>query len=121
MSIKLIITLCLMIFFSLFTGAYVKGWIFLYQFELGLFQPFLTGRRIGYGMLSIFILLSHILIVLLPFYIKKKNFKILLYIAPFIFILSFSIISGIIFLLLIPFIICWIISLYLSNKLRNLN
>jgi len=97
MKTKLIISLCLMIFFSLFTGAYLKNWIFLYQFELKLFQPFLTGTRIYYGIISIIIVIAHLVIFFLPIYINGKYFKQLLYFAPPIFILGFSIISGLIF------------------------
>lgn len=122
MKNKLIITLVLLTLSSLFVGVPIKGWVFLYEFEFNLFYPkFLTGEKI-YLILKLIILPVHILIILLPLLIGNKNFRILLYLLPPLFVLAFSLMSGLIFIILIPFIIIWIISLASAqNYFRNMH
>lgn len=115
----LIFVLLLMILSSLFTGVSIKGWIFLYEFELDLFKSlFMPKSQFVIALLAIFIITSHLVVCLLPFLTNNCNFKKLLIIAPIVFVGSFSIVSGLIFLLLIPFIFFWLIAL-LVNRLTT--
>lgn len=115
----LIFVLLLMILCSLFTGVYIKGWAFLYQFELELFKSlFMPNGQFVIALLAIFIVTSHLVVFALPFLTNNRNFKKLLIIAPIVFVGSFSIVFGLIFLLLIPFIFFWLIAL-LTNRLTT--
>ncbi|WP_379091945.1 hypothetical protein [Pedobacter sp. UC225_65] len=113
----LIFVLLLMILSSLFTEASIKGWIFLYEFELDLFKSlFMPKSKFVIALLAIFIITSHLVVCLLPFLTNNRNFKRLLIIAPMVFVGSFSIVSGLIFLLLIPFIFFWLIALLVNRN-----
>ncbi len=118
MKMKLKIALFLMILSSLFVGINIKGWVFLYEFEIGLFKPLLIGNQYGYAVVSVLVVLSHVLIFCLPFLTQNRHFKKILIVVPIIFAGSFSITSGAVFFLLIPFIIFWIIALYFNKSTK---
>ncbi|KQC01338.1 hypothetical protein [Pedobacter sp. Hv1] len=117
-QITLIILLVMMILSSLFTGADIKGWIFLYEFELEIFDPVVAGQY-GYALLKILIGLSHLVILILPFLIKTRLFTKLLIIAPLIFIVAHTIALGLIFFLLIPFLIFWLMAIDVNKKMQH--
>lgn len=99
-------------------GAPIKGWISLFQFEILVFLSFSKEIKYmhAYQLLVIIIGISHFAVLCLPFIINKNYFKKALLIAPPIFILSFSVISGLIFIVLIPFVLLWLIALKIGNK-----
>jgi hypothetical protein len=116
---KLIVALLLMIVSSIFSGAVVKEWYFLYEFELELFDPLVRNGQYIYAFITITIAICHVIIFSLPLLTRKRYFKWLLIIAPLIIIILFTVVSGLIFFLLIPFIICWIIAMAQQRKLTK--
>ena len=110
--------LAVMVISSLITGAPFKGWIPLIAFEILIFFPFLKegSYKYAYALLKLIILVSHLITIYLPFMIGKKYFKLALYIAPPVFVAAFSIVSGLITIILIPFILLWIYNLVLMQK-----
>lgn len=106
----------MMILSSLFTGADIKGWMFLYEFELELLDPIIMNGQYGYAILIVLILLAHAIILVLPFLTKSKWFTRLLIAAPLTFIAAYTIASGLIFILLIPFLIFWLMAIAENRK-----
>ncbi|GEM_PF-2134329 len=111
----LIFVLLLMIISSLFTGASIKGWVFLYEFELELFEPLVPNGQYAFALVTILVVISHLVVLLLPLLTKNRNFNKLLIVAPIVFVGCFSIVSGLVFLLLIPFIFFWLIALLVDR------
>jgi len=113
--------LAVMVNSSLITGAPIKGWIPLIAFEILTFFPFLkeSSYQYAYALLKLIILVSHLITIYLPFMIGKKYFKLALNIAPPVFVAAFSIVSGLITIILIPFILLWIYNLVLMRKFER--
>ncbi|RNL54725.1 hypothetical protein D7004_06245 [Pedobacter jejuensis] len=115
-EIKIIILLTIMILVSLFSGIPInKNWSFVYQFEF-LDFPKLHETSIVDTIIWCTMLLSHIGIIVLPFCIKNKFFKKMLWYFPLTFLLSFLILEAGFFILLIPFMIIWLIALNVSKE-----
>lgn len=99
-----------------------KGWISLFGAEFtGPIYLIKTGRMELYTLIVwIPLLITHFVVVSLPFLTQKSYFRDLLVIAPASFILIYIAYAsiGIVFLL-IPFIILWIGALIMQNKVYN--
>jgi hypothetical protein len=116
------ILLILMIFLSLFVGISINGvWSSLYNFEFPSVinmikaETFTNVKIIEWTLL----LATHLVIVSLPFLIKKKYFRDLLIIAPALFVLLYFIVGGAMGLFLIPFIIVWTIAVFQNGKIQK--
>ncbi|MFC3560833.1 hypothetical protein [Pedobacter jamesrossensis] len=111
------IFLFLMILASVFSGVKLKEWAFLFQFEFIDFPTGMIGKADSWDILKwIILLISHAIIFSLPFRTSSKSFKNNLIFFPAVFIVVFSLFSLGFLLLLIPFILFWLISLYLTKK-----
>lgn len=110
------VLLIAMIIASIFTGAPIKGWVFLYEFELELLDPLVPDGQYIYGMATIFALTSHLIIFAFPFILQKRSFKHFIIFTPLVYVLSLSFISGLITLILIPFILFWIAAMIIYFK-----
>ncbi|WP_231424239.1 MULTISPECIES: hypothetical protein [Pedobacter] len=113
---KTIILLILMVLLSLFSGISINGnWGFIYQFE---FIDFLQLRKTGIKDFLIWgiIIVSHIGIISLPFLANNSNFKKMLFYFPLVYLLGYLFIEAGFFILLIPFMILWIVTIIYHRK-----
>ena len=108
---SIILWLILMILLSLFAGAPAdRGWSFIYQFEIIGFLQFLGTSALAY-FFQVIILLAHVGIFSLPFFINKGFFRKMLFYFPLVYILGYAVAAYAVLLVLIPFIIVWLIIL----------
>lgn len=107
-----------MILSSFFVGANLKGWIFLYEIEIGLFNRLLLDYKNSYALLSFLVALTHLVIICLPLMTGSKYFKKILLFAPPFYVILFTTIAGVVFFLLLPFMFLWAIALYTSGYLN---
>lgn len=114
---NLIVLLILIILLSFIGGIPINGkWVFLYQFELVDF-PVMIPHAQWYEVLAwVGIILSHFVIILLPFITQRSYFRKLLISAPSVFLICYVASSSFFFILLIPFIICWSIALKITSS-----
>jgi len=113
---KTIILLVLMILLSLFSGISInRNWGFIYQFE---FIDFLQLRERGFKDFLIWgiVILSHIGIISLPFLVNSIYFKKMLLYFPLIYLLGYLFLEAGFFMLLIPFMIVWIVTMVYHRK-----
>lgn len=121
----LFITLAIL---SLFSGIAINGqWALPYQLTfISLPEIFLLNIKnkssfdFPIFIIWIFMFISHIIILLLPFIkIKSRYLKPLLVYAPAVFLLSQFLVISIFAILFIPFILIWIILLFNYKKTLN--
>ena len=118
MKSNLTFLLILLILSSLFTGAHLKGWVSLFEFEIMMFFSLSNNSSVKfvYEALGMIIGISHICVIALPFIVDKSYFKKMLMIAPPLYVASFSVISWYLILVLMPFIVIWLFALRLAIK-----
>ena len=105
-----------MILLSLFSGISInRNWGFIYQFE---FIDFLQLRERGFKDFLIWgiVILSHIGIISLPFLVNSIYFKKMLLYFPLIYLLGYLFLEAGFFMLLIPFMIVWIVTMVYHRK-----
>lgn len=117
--------LTLLVILSLFTGLSINGlFVFLYHYAF-IAIPEILILSIKRGSCSLNLLryihwiltvFSHITIVLLPFMYYKSNSRRVLIIFPLIFLVLQLWLLNIFGFVLIPFVVVWIVVLYLSRK-----
>ncbi|QNR83023.1 hypothetical protein H9N25_13660 [Pedobacter riviphilus] len=113
---KTIILLVLMILLSLFSGISInRNWGFIYQFE---FIDFLQLREREFKDYLIWgiIIVSHVGIISLPFLVKTSYFKKVLLYFPLVYLLGYLLLEAGFFMLLIPFMIVWIVTIVYHRK-----
>jgi hypothetical protein len=112
----------LMILSSLFMAIKVKdNWGFLFAFEFYGFLEMAPRLGVDKFVCWIFLLLSHAIVFLLPFIVRKDYYSTALIYAPIIFVVAYSWLNFAFFFMLLPFIFFWIISLFLLKEVKNKN
>src|ERR1700744_850516 len=116
---NVVLLLSLMIFFSIIMGIISNyGWFSIYNSEFS--APIYSLRKGLFSWYEIVawlcLIIIHISLLLLPFFINKKYFRSLLIWEPLLFILFFSIVQPYIILLLIPFLVSWLWALGITKK-----
>ncbi|MET0572246.1 MAG: hypothetical protein ABWZ79_12530, partial [Pedobacter agri] len=62
------------------------------------------------------IILSHIGIIILPFLVNNNNFKKMLFYFPLVYLLGYLLLEAGFFILLTPFMIFWIVTIFYHRK-----
>ncbi|KQB99795.1 hypothetical protein AQF98_14855 [Pedobacter sp. Hv1] len=103
-------------------GVKIKGsWGFLFAFEFYGFLEVAPRLGIDKFVYWIFLLLSHGIVFLLPFMVRKSYYSTALIYAPIVFVVAYSLLNFAFFFMLLPFIFFWIISLFLLKDVKNEN
>ncbi|WP_374951272.1 hypothetical protein [Mucilaginibacter sp.] len=114
--------LMLLIIFSLLIGIPInggeKGWISIYGVEVSAPMSLLkAGLMTNFEFITwILLLITHMSIFSLPFITKSKHFKKALYFFPTSYLILFLLVGNVAILLLLPFIITWIIVMFIANE-----
>jgi hypothetical protein len=111
--------LVLLIFLSLFALVPTNGTSnSLYLFE---YSSMISIGRLHFAetVIMIMLLISHLFIFLLPFLTNNKSFYAILTLAPIIFVLLYFMADIFMAFDLIPFIILWIICLFIRKEFRS--
>lgn len=90
-----------------------KGWVHIYDAELGLFTWTLLGpqKHVWLNVILVFQLITHIALFALPFLTRHKRFFTLLVGIPLLYLLLQAVTFYVFLILLIPFIILWALAL----------
>jgi hypothetical protein len=121
---KIIPFLICMTVFSCFAGMSINNnWFFTYQFELYDYPDVILARRSNIRDISLWLVLvlSHLGIVLLPFFTRQHSFRKLLLYLPTIYLIAYFLLRPEFLLLLIPFIIIWLLALRRERKLARIS
>ncbi|SFA41222.1 hypothetical protein SAMN04488511_102273 [Pedobacter suwonensis] len=119
---KISILLFGMIFLSLFVGIPINhNWSFVFQYEFIDFPMMLRLYDVSNREIIswIVVLLSHVGIISLPFFLKRVYFRKMLFYFPFFFLIGFLMLRMEFLFLLLPFLIVWLITLRTEKKIRN--
>ena len=119
---KIIPFLIGMTIFSCFAGMSInRNWFFTYQFELFDYPEIILANRSNIRDISLWMILvlSHLGIVLLPFFKRYHSFRKLLLYLPISYLAAYFLLRPEFLFLLIPFIILWLLSLRRERKLRR--
>lgn len=107
-----------MILLSLFMGISINGmWAILYRFEFFVFFELPNKKPMDFIIWSI-VVLSHFGVLTLPFFVENRLFKKLLLYFPMIYLLGYLVLEAGHFILLLPFMVVWIITLINARKLK---
>ncbi len=116
------VLLIIMIAFSLFFGITINGQkniLYIYEFNSN-FEMLKAGTLSSLNIiLWCMLLITHSVILSLPFLTRKQYFKKLMIGAPLIFVVLYTIPSPLYILLLLPFIFTWIICLIVYFKMSK--
>lgn len=115
-NVKIRVFLISMILLSLFSGISINNnWGFIYQFEFIDFLQ-LHGIRFKEVCFWIIVILSHIGIAALPFFVEHHYFRKMLLYFPMTYLLGYLFLRPEFLFLLIPFIIIWSITMIIAKK-----
>jgi hypothetical protein len=120
------IWICLLAFFSLFSGVPIKEvWIFGYHFSFmhgsELFLQY-QNNTIKWGEFAswLVMVISHLTIVAFPFFLlQTKHFKLWLFVAPAIFLATLYFMWGPFIFAFFPFIVVWLVLLIAKPKVEQ--
>lgn len=113
--------LVLLIFLSLYMIVPINGASdSLYLSE---YNSIISIHRLSFveNLILLLLLISHLLIFLLPFLTKNKSFYTILTLAPIAFVILRVLLSIYIIFALVPFIILWLICLFLRKEIKSVS
>ncbi|WP_025146809.1 hypothetical protein [Pedobacter jeongneungensis] len=118
-NLNIRLLLIIMILLSFFSGFPLNGgWNLVYRFEFQGYPEIIKSYPIVYRDVFFWgiIVLSHIGIVLLPFVVEQKYFKKMLLCCPLTYLLGYIVLVTPYFIILIPFMIIWIVTMSVTKK-----
>ncbi|MEO8949379.1 MAG: hypothetical protein ABI308_13270 [Mucilaginibacter sp.] len=114
MKILLFLMILLSIVIAVPVNGGDKGWFSLYETEFtdAIYMIKTGGMELSRFVIWIMLLIVHLSVICLPFLTTRYFFKELLIFSPLVFVILYAIWYLIIAFLLIPFVIVWIVCLF---------